>query len=306
MTHTAHTSTSSPSRPLAAGRHRIARLALGAAVLLLSACAAKPPVYMAAADAQQRMEAEAAATAGPALDSQATYVKLVGEMQQNDMWFASLAHIDVLEKRWGASPESTRLRADALRNSGQPAESAVFYKRLAGTPLEAAGNHGQGLLAAARDDFPTAVGFFERARTSRPADPVLLSDLGYALLRSGKIAAARVPLMQAFQLKPDNRQAQVNLALYFEAAGETARATTLMDAQQMPDATRAAIRRAARELNASLPAYTSSVVAVNAAAPVPQDGGAVPLALKASHWSDLSRVASASGAGASAAGSAGQ
>ncbi|RYF40759.1 MAG: hypothetical protein EOO25_11755, partial [Comamonadaceae bacterium] len=200
-----------PRAPGAA--RRFAALALCASALLLSACAAKGPAYLAAADAQQRMAADATPAPGPALDSQATYLKLVAEMQQNDMWFASLAHIDVLEQRWGASPDSMRLRADALRNSGQAEQSAVFYQRLAGTPLEAAGSHGLGLLAAGRGDFTGAVRLFEVSRRSRPADAVLLSDLGYALLRAGQVAAARVPLMQAFQLRPDDRQAQVNLAL---------------------------------------------------------------------------------------------
>ncbi|RYX89637.1 MAG: hypothetical protein EOO28_32275 [Comamonadaceae bacterium] len=275
------------------GSRSMAATAACAVMLLLQGCAAQNAGYLAAANAQQqRMEAENAAQPKVDFENLPTYLKLIGQMQQNDMWFASLAHIDALEQKWGVSPESNRLRADALRNSGQPVESAVFYRRLTGTPLESFGHQGLGLLAGARGDFAEAVRSFELARRTRPADPALLSDLGYAQLRSGKLAEARVPLMQAFQLKPDSRQSQVNLALYFEATGDTARAAELMEAQRMPDATRAAIRSAARELNAALPARTADLgVALPAAiAPVASTGAdaAQPLALKPSHWSGLS------------------
>lgn len=301
-------------------------LALGAtlALLLLAGCANRPEAggYVGANEAQQRQAAGEEATRPQAnIDTLQTYLKLVAEMQQNDLWFASLAHIDALEQRWGVSPASIRLRADALRQAGQPAESEAAYKRLMGTAFESNAWHGLGLLAGGRGDFAEAARLLERARQLKPADPLLLSDLGYALLRGGKAGEARLPLMKAFQLRPDNQQAQVNLALYFEANGEAARATTLMDGNNMPAATRDAIRAAARQLNTSLPPLPASATPVALAvvapapapapvaalspvlalapvpapvaeavaaaepAPAPADAGNWPLALKASRWS---------------------
>ena len=296
-----------------------ATASLCAAALLLHGCASGPasPVYLGAADAQKRLEAENGVKPTDNFDSRANYLKVVEQMQQSEMWFASLAHIDALEQRWGVTPESIRLRADGLRNSGQPAESQAFYQRLKGTPLESAGLHGQGLLAGARGEYPVAVQFLEQARRMRPADPVLLGDLGYAHLRSGTLAEARVPLMQAFQLKPDSRQAQVNLALYLEATGDLPRATSLMDQQRMPPATRIAIRQAARELNPSLPPIAAAGVPTRVAVSAPAAeaapthavatstattstaaaAAATPatdtLALKISPWTELSRTQSA-------------
>lgn len=260
---------------------------LCASAALLAGCAGNKTdngAYMAASDARQRQAAENTQAGHASIDNQATYLKLVEEMQKTDLWFASLAHIDALEQRWGVSPTSTRLRADALRHAGQPLESEAFYKRLMGTPLEADGLHGLGLLAGGRADYAEAARLLEMARRQRPADSPLLCDLGYALMRSGKLADARLPLMKAFQLRPDSAQAQVNLAVYFEANREPTRATALMEGNNMPEATRSAIRQAARQLDASLP--PAPAVSAVASAPdttlMPEAGW--PLALKVSHW----------------------
>jgi Flp pilus assembly protein TadD len=269
----------------------LAGLCAGAA--LLAGCASQPEssAYVAAGDARQRQAAENTQAGNAGADTQATYLRLVEEMQKSDLWFASLAHIDALEQRWGASPVSHRLRADALRHAGQAKDSEAFYKRLMGTPLEADALRGMGLLAGGRADYAEAARLLELARRQRPADSQLLCDLGYALMRSGKLADARLPLMKAFQLRPDSPQAQVNLAVYFEASRETAQATALMEGHNMPQATRAAIRRSARQLDASLPPVeTIAVTSPSDTALMPEAGW--PLALKASQWAGMAGMAS--------------
>ena len=271
----------------AAGRGLLAGLCAGAA--LLAGCASQPEssAYVAASDARQRQAAENTQAGHAGVDNQATYLKLVEEMQKSDLWFASLAHIDALEQRWGASPASHRLRADALRHAGQGAESEAFYKRLMGTPLEADALRGMGLLAGGRADYAEAARLLELARRLRPADSQLLCDLGYALMRSGRLADAKLPLMKAFQLRPDSPQAQVNLAVYFEASRETAEATALMEGNNMPEATRAAIRRSARQLDASLPPLNTATPHSDTAL-MPEAGW--PLALKASQWAGMAAL----------------
>ncbi len=212
-----------------------------AAAFALTGCAGPKDQYAASADAQQRMAAEAAADtkAGAAVDTQPTYLKLVEQMQKEDLWFASLAHIDALEQRWGVSPESTRTRAEALRHTGQAAAAEAAYKRLLATPLASAGYRGLGLLAGMRGNYAEAVQLLAQAQRRTPTDALLLSDLGYAHLGAGQIEEARLPLMQALQLRPDSTQAQANLALYLEVTNQPDRAAALMDAHRMPQPTRA-------------------------------------------------------------------
>lgn len=266
----------------------IARVLPGCIALALAlataGCAGLKDGYPAVAEAQQRQAAEEGANmkASANIDTQATYLQLVTQMQQQGLWFASLAHIDALEQRWGVSPESTRTRAEALRHADQPLQSEAAYRRLLGTPLAPAGYRGLGLLAGARGDYPEAVRMLKEAQQRNPTDALLLNDLGYASLRAGLLAEARLPLMQALQLKPDNQQAQANLAMYLEATQQREQATALMDANKIPAATRAAIREAARQIAASpSPAQpgTDSALVVGDVS--------VPLALKASRSTTL-------------------
>lgn len=253
-------------------------------LLALSGCGATKNYYP-GAEQQQLQKAEAAASdaSSASADSADTYLKLVDRMQRDGLWFASLAHIDALEQRWGTSPDSIRMRADALRQTGQPDESKRLYGKLMGTPLEAAGYRGLGLIAGGAGDYPQSVRMLEQAQRRTPTDAVLLSDLGYAQMRAGRLAQARVPLMQALQLASDNTQVQVNAALYLQASGQTAQAEAMMDANKMPAITRAAIQDAAIAMTAAAPAPSVTI-----AATVPEASAAADtrpaLALKTSPW----------------------
>lgn len=275
-------------------RRMLAVTTAGAAILTMTACAGLKDQYAASTDAQQRMAAEMAADtkAGASVDTQATYLKLVEQMQKEDLWFASLAHIDALEQRWGVSPESTRTRAEALRETGQTALAETAYKRLLGTRLESAGYRGLGLLAGTRGDYVEAAQLLAQAQRRTPTDGLLLSDLGYAHLRAGQLEEARLPLMQALQLRPDSTQAQVNLALYLEVANQRDRSTALMDANRMPEATRLAVREAAMKMRTS--GSMAAPPLATAASPAPASTNDEPLALKPSRWSGTGGVRSPS------------
>lgn len=215
-------------------------LLFGACALALSACASLP-------DAAQ-LEATQAAAREPTLDNRPTYLALVRQMQGSGMWFASLAHIDALEQRWGTSAETRLLRADALRQTGQPTASAALYDKLLDTPERAAAYRGLGLLAGASDDYARAAEMFERARQVLPADGLLLSDLGYALLRAQRFDAARLPVQQAAQLLPTHPKVRSNLALYLLTQGQSEQARQVMDEARFSGATRQAIEQLALEL----------------------------------------------------------
>jgi Flp pilus assembly protein TadD len=271
-----------------------------AAALSIAGCAGPKDQYAASADAQQRMAAEVAADtkAGASVDTQATYLKLVEQMQKEDLWFASLAHIDALEQRWGVSPESTRTRAEALRQTGQASAAEAAYKRLLGTPLESAGYRGLGLLAGMRGNYAEAVQLLSQAQRRTPTDALLLSDLGYAHLRAGQLEQARLPLMQALQLRPDSTQAQANLALYLEANNQQAEAIALMNANRMTEATRMAVREAAQQMRVSSGSATSTAASTPLVASAFSDVSApqadAPLSLKPSRWSSTGGLRTAS------------
>ncbi|ATA57944.1 hypothetical protein CKY39_28040 [Variovorax boronicumulans] len=270
-----------------------ASTAIGLA-LAVSGCAATKDHYAAGEDAQQRQAFEAASEtkSGANIDTQATYLKVVSQMQQQGLWFASLAHIAALEQRWGVTPDSTRVRADALRQTGQAEPAEVAYKRLLNTPQESAGYRGLGLLAGAHGHYAEAVQLFKQAQRRTPTDALLLSDLGYASLRAGQLEEARLPLMQALQLQPDSKQAQANVALYLEATHQAEQATALMDANRMPEATRAAVRAAALQMRAA--AGNSAALAPSSATlPRNEPMAPFPLALKPTRWAGMGGVRTA-------------
>jgi Flp pilus assembly protein TadD len=215
-------------------------LLLAAGAMGLGGCASLP-------DAAQAEAAQAAARE-PSLDNQPTYLSLVRQMQGNGMWFASLAHIDALEQRWGVTNETRLLRADALRQTGQQASSAALYEKLLDAPERAAAYRGLGLLAGASNDYVRAAEMFEKARQVLPADGLLLSDLGYALLRAGRFDAARLPVLQAAQLQPTSSRVRSNLALYLLIQGNADQARQVMDEARFNATTRQAIEQLAHEL----------------------------------------------------------
>ena len=275
----------------------IPQLAAAMLMVALQGCGSPLKGSYFAAETQPRINPEEAAaqtaetsTPSGGMDTRETYLNLVDRMQQDELWFASLAHIDALEQKWGRSPASTRLRADALRHTDQAGQSGDFYRQLMGTPLEAAGYRGLGLLAGANGDYQQAVQMLEQAARRQPTDALLLSDLGYANLRSGRIGEARVPLMQALQLQPNSKQVQVNVALYLEASGQSEKASALMEAHQMSDPTRTAIREAGRRIARGSP---SSPIATPSSTEALDDPRA-PLMLRVSGWSARTTAPSAS------------
>ncbi|WP_325347220.1 tetratricopeptide repeat protein [Xylophilus sp.] len=246
-------------------------------MVLLAGCAGDRAAALNAEAAQARAgAAQSAAEAEPRSDSRATHIGLVRQMQDKGLWYASLAHLDAIAREGGGddASELLLLRAHALRHTGRDAEALRAYQRLSGTPLEAAGLHGQGLLAGAQGDYSLAASLLEEARRRAPTDAALLSDLGYARLRAGQRSDARTPLLQAAQLQPADARIQANLALWLLLDGQPAQAQRLMDSQHMPAALRGALARQAQEIDPAvrLPQPPAPLAA--------DDDGLPPLALR--------------------------
>ncbi|WP_234262859.1 tetratricopeptide repeat protein [Hydrogenophaga sp. NFH-34] len=243
---------------------RLLPLALAAA--LLGGCASQPSKSDSAA-------AEATAS-GAALENAATHGALVRQMQGNGLWFASLAHIDALERRWGATSETRLMRAEALRHTDQAAASAALYQQLLDTPERAAAWRGLGLISGSQGDYARAAECFENARQIAPTDGLLLNDLGYALLMDRRPEQARLPIMQAVQLLPQQPRVRSNLVLYLLVDQRPAEARRLMDEAGLSAATRRAIEQLAQELNsaATVPAAVTGQRPVGPVVPVPSAG----------------------------------
>jgi Flp pilus assembly protein TadD len=201
-------------------------------------------------------------------DSPGMYLALIDKMQGEGMYYASLAHIDAYEKRYGASPDSTLRRADALRMTDQPDTSRAAYESLLKTKLAARGYRGLGLLAGQAGQFDDAAKQFRHASDLEPTDALVLSDLGYALLRAGEIDAARVPLMKASELARNNSKVQKNLVLYLLASGQTNAANDIAAHEKYsPDTQRALDTSVKQVLDAakarSAPAKVDAVARVD-------------------------------------------
>ncbi|MEA3120167.1 MAG: hypothetical protein QOI13_3437 [Paraburkholderia sp.] len=227
-----------------------------AATLAGSACAFNESGYGVGAQAQR--EALQNAQQEPKPDTPGVYLALIDRMQAQGLYYASLAHIDAYEKQYGATPDSTLLRADALRATGQADASAAAYRALLMTPLAARGYRGLGLLAGAAGNFTDAGRQLGHAVELAPTDAPTLSDLGYARLREGDVAGAHVPLMKAAELDPNNAKMLSNVALLLLTEGHSSEARGLMDAQQFPPEVRAAIKADGVEVAAAERAWNSA------------------------------------------------
>lgn len=184
-------------------------------------------------------------------DTPGMYLALIDRMQSQGLFYASLAHIDAYEKQYGLTPDTILLRADALRQTGQAQGSADSYTKLLNTPLAARGHRGLGLLAGAEGEFAKASKEFDAATRLQPTDALTLSDLGYARLRLGDVAGARVPLMKAAELAQDNPKILSNVALFLLADGQPVEAQGLIAQQKFSPEVQQAIRADARRIAAA-------------------------------------------------------
>lgn len=164
-------------------------------------------------------------------------LSMISEAQSQGKYFASLAYIEVYLQKFGNDEQVSIMRADALRQTGQTEAAEQAYKSLLSTARADQGWHGLGLIAGARGEFGPAAENLARAAKLAPANPQILGDLGYARLRSGDSAGARVPLGQAAELAPDNPKTLANLALLLLIDGDVLRAQNLMEqARLSPEA----------------------------------------------------------------------
>lgn len=262
MTMTRHADSSNHTAP-AAQRAPVCRRTIRTSLLclmlpvLLGACSTTDSDARLARQNEETLYRRQAEDERPKIDNQKVYLDTIREMQERSLYFASLAHIDAYLKVYDNTPEVARLRADALRATGQPEAAQAQYRALLTSTQAAGAWHGLGLLAGQRGDYATAITDFRAAIACEPTNAVVLSDLGYALMQSGDLPGARLPLMQAIELMPENRKIISNLVLYLLLSKERKKAEGMMTqagftADVKAEIVRQAIRLGATDLPASL------------------------------------------------------
>ncbi|VVE56584.1 Flp pilus assembly protein [Pandoraea terrae] len=272
------------------GRPPFASMLVSTLVALLAACSStQTGGYGAAPSAADLMRAEQEADAQARKpDSKDVYLSLIRQMQGQGMYFASLAHIDGYRQQFGSTPDVELLRADALRETGQPAQAEAAYRKLLGGEQAGAAWHGIGLLAGLRHAYGDAAQALKEAVRLEPTEALYLNDLGFALLWSGDVGGARVPIAQAAELAPTNRKVLGNLAVYLLVAGERGRAEKVMAEAQLPKTTRDAIVKLAGEIGrartrAAAPA-AAPAAALAPAMPARDDAAQLATARDAGRW----------------------
>jgi len=219
-----------------------------AAVALLAGCASTPntaEMMAKQADAQIELAKLRDKEARAEYSDQTVYLGLINRMQQEGMYFASLAHIDAFQQRFGSNPSLLAMRADALRETGQDDAALQAYRELLGTDRAARAHHGIGLVFGRQSDFMRAAGELHQAVSMDPINPQFSSDLGYALMRGGALQEARVPVMQALELDANNPRVISNAVVWLWASGKRMEANAMMQRAAMQEPTRTAIRKEA-------------------------------------------------------------
>jgi Flp pilus assembly protein TadD len=155
--------------------------------------------------------AEASAEAA---DPKRLHLELIGKMLEDGRAHAALAHLDTLPADQAAEPTARLLRAEALRRIGQLDAAWRVYEPLLVTEAAAPAWRGLALIKAEQGDLQTSVDWMKRARDLQPTAARIRNDLGYALILTGELEAARIELVTALELESSRRTAR-NLVLVY-------------------------------------------------------------------------------------------
>lgn len=195
----------------------------------------------------------------PPQDDKRMYLDLIGQMQRQGAYYASLAHVEAYRLRYGDSPALRLLQADALRETQQTDAARALYTSLANGPQGAAAWHGLGLIAARVGDATQAEASLARAVQLQPLNSDYLGDLGFARLRAGALEPAREPLAKAAELAPGSVKANANLAVWALLRNDPAMAEQIMRSAALPDTARQEVQRLAQLLRQPLVARATAL-----------------------------------------------
>lgn len=160
------------------------------------------------------------------------YLDIVNGLIEQGRHRAALAYLDEYAVNEKKTPQFLQLRGEALLGTSQYDEAAAAFAALERTGLAPDGFNGLGRVAAARDDWPAAVDYFQQAVALRPSSAEFLNNLGYAQLSAGGSAIERAEfnLRQARELDPASGSIRNNLLIALLIAGKDRDAERLLSA----------------------------------------------------------------------------
>jgi Flp pilus assembly protein TadD len=159
-------------------------------------------------------EPDLAPASARATDPKRLHLELIEKMLEDGRAHAALAHLDTLPADQAAVPTARLLRAEALRRIGQLDAAWRVYEPLLATEAAAPAWRGLALIKAEQGDLKTSVDWMKRARDLQPTAARIRNDLGYALILTGDLGAARIELVTALELESSPRTAR-NLVLVY-------------------------------------------------------------------------------------------
>ncbi|MGE5469486.1 MAG: hypothetical protein ACM3X0_01680 [Bacteroidota bacterium] len=175
------------------------------------------------------------------------YLQLIAGMQEKNLYFAALAHLDAFDRRWPGNSRAALLRADALRETAYLERAKAIYRSLLQGEQSAGAFHGLGIIAGRQGDRPAALEAMGKANQLAPTNVAILNDLGYLQLLDGQLDEARLSLHKAAELDQRNARVGGNLALLYLLDKKPERAAGIMKWYQLPESSRQEIYRRAGE-----------------------------------------------------------
>jgi tetratricopeptide (TPR) repeat protein len=178
----------------------------------------------------------------PAEAGTQTRLNMIRKLLDTGHPYAALAHLDATGLQ---GPAAVQLRADILRRMGRLAEARARYEELLTTCMAGSGHHGLGLLAGQDGRIEDSVAHLRQASLALPVEARVRNDLGYALMLSNDLEAARFEFLTALDLDPEDRKAAHNLILLLHRQGETAAADALAERYRIGTEERTRLREEA-------------------------------------------------------------
>lgn len=176
------------------------------------------------------------------------HTDLIRGLLANGQYYAALAHIDQERRQSGDSDELSALRADALAALGRANEADALYRSLLKGAYAGEGYHGLGLLHVGAD--PAAgIAYLRSAVARRPTAAQWRNDLGYALMRNGRLAEALPELATATELEPGAERYRNNLAILLILMKDEVRLARLAQQWNLKPATLGELRRQAQAVH---------------------------------------------------------
>jgi Flp pilus assembly protein TadD len=144
---------------------------------------------------------------------QRLYLSVISGLQSSGQSRAAIAYLDDYDKKYPGDPQAQLLRGEALIAIGETGAAELLFEGLLKRSYVAQGNAGLGMVRAQQSQWQQASWYFQHAASADPANPKLLNNLGYALLKNYRAGEAYAPLAQAVELDRKSTEIRNNLLL---------------------------------------------------------------------------------------------